>query len=161
MRFRITGSNRATGHELSTTIEAATESQAREIAAHSMTITEIHEEEDPLTVDYASPPREDVPARLPPKPVQPAAAPDYGAIKRGALVLTILAVLCYVGGAISLLFGFAILLLSSNHSQFDTATAITLILGTISSFITGAVLEMLAAIGIAVRDIARNSFPRR
>lgn len=90
-------------------------------------------------------------------------APDYRAIKVGASVLNILGIVCLSLAGLAMVFSaFALLAGSSSRGSMLGGAMIGLpglIYGGLAATY-GAILMMLGSLGLAVRDIARNSFTR-
>ena len=147
MWYRVSGVNRSTGQEGTFNVQANSREEAEQAAQRSMIVSEID-----LEPGYNPPP--------PPPPVPPGAVvPDYKAITGGATVLRVLALLSY-GCATLCAFGFIIAIMASlgGMNKDAMSLALPLIAIGISQVICGAILNMLAAVGEAVRDMARNSF---
>lgn len=90
--------------------------------------------------------------------------PNYGAIVTGASVLRAAAVLSYLVALLSIVIGVITFVQAiQRQASFSSAwlLAIVPIVSGIGSFVSGLILHMLAHIGLAVRDIARNSFSFR
>ena len=143
MWYRITGVNRNTGTDATLNVQAASRQEAEQIGQRSLIVAEVE-----LEPGYNPPPSEPI-------------IPDYKAITRGASVLRFFSLLNYAV-AILCLVGVVIALVASadRHESSDTTQAVGLLITGFWLLVSGAVLGMLAALGEAVRDMARNSFRR-
>lgn len=90
------------------------------------------------------------------KPVQ---SPDYKAITTGAFVLGLAAAVYLVLGAAAFLFGLAMIINGmTGGASGNLPDGAGLAVSGLIALCVGAVIRMIGAVGLAVRDIARNSF---
>ena len=150
MRYRVHGANRKTGVETSMTVEAATEQAAEATALQTLIVFKIAEEPDRLDEAIAEEAEHPAPQtqRVDPLAGLPT-VPHYDGIRIGATVLSVLAALGCAGTVIELLVWFA----HPGDLAYLWMSA--------SGLAYAAILWMLASIGLAVRDIAQNSFRKK
>jgi uncharacterized membrane protein len=171
MRYRVSGANQFTGEEISTTIEADDEQATEAIArAKGILVSEIVAEPIPQVPEsdlaaVAAAARESGAKTLIPTYESIKRPPErYRDITRGAAVLKILAILAYVAAGLCVLIAIISALANlSQSSSFLPAAAEWLAVGMwlfigLFWFAVAALLAMVGAVGLAVRDIANNSF---
>ena len=167
MKYRVHGVSRTTAQETSIVVEAPSRQEAEKIAQRSLVVAEIElAGDDPRPAKQAD---EVVAAaaiwgrqgqsrghQASPPPSVRYDPPEYGGIVTGAAVLRVVALLCYVMAALSVI----ILLLSRGPDSpvAGYVNAFECIVAALTNFVTGAVLHLLSSLSLAVRDIARNSF---
>jgi len=170
MRYRVSGADRTTGQDITRTIDAPSKSEAEKIAARSMLVSGVAlgDEPKPPALDYAGirteadrlgdgngDDRAELRGRLSAGAKEP--IPNYGAILLGASLLRVLAALSAIGGALELVAGI-LALAASGAGIGERLQAEQLISSGVMALVGAAVLGMLAALGAAIRDMARNSF---
>ena len=153
-KWEITGADRLTGDERKFFIDAPNEREARLRATdRDVLIASII-----CTVPDA--PAHTVNVVTPSTTPSPGGTPDYPGIVSGAGALRAFASVCNALAVIWFVLGVISFAVAVSHADGYTAT-----IGLVSCSITGffflllaIVIEMLASIGEAVRDTARNSF---
>ena len=125
---------------------------------------------DPVQLAYITPGTTTSQPVPPPAAGQPRSTlpPDYAEITSGARVLSAVGMFLVVVGAIGIVIGLMIGLTMLTTAMKSTAVAmgpsgVVVIVGSmfygVPVVLTGLVVRMLGAVALAVRDIARNSFP--
>jgi len=155
MRYRIHGTNSATGTQVATTVSAATKEDAAKIAAkRGILVSEVKSDEAEDRVDEGGLPRL-TPA---PHPPTPARQEGYLEIIRNAEILRFAGrMLVFIGWAVGIAGGVAGIAAIADH---EPVAGIVLIFGGVVNAILlnvfAAFIAMIASIGIAVRDIAMD-----
>jgi hypothetical protein len=174
-KWTVEGADKQSGLDLTSTIEAPTEARARqEAAGKGILVSSIHRSEmDPLdTITAVAEQLQRIgntsigmhsadlaPARA------PAGAPHYKKILTGSKVLEIFGLLFLLLGALSAVaaLGFGVLwiveLARAETVQESTKwIVLASALAAVTTLTIGALLRMTGSLGLAVRDLARNSF---
>jgi len=162
-KWRIVGAEKTTGEEVAIEVDAHDEASAELEANERGVLVAEMEEIHAVPLEYQAPtyPAEPVP-RQPMPAIQddPSQPPDYKEIRSGAETLDLLAALC-TGLAVFAVFGalFAVMVAISRGSGVDLVVAIISgVLGFMLWIVAAAVLNMLASLARAHRDMVRNSY---
>jgi hypothetical protein len=110
-------------------------------------------------VDYATP--EGYATATVAPPTKAIKVPEYRSIVAGAQVLNILSLLFLLGAALTMLFGIYVVCDASSTRSIGLAAPVILVPAIISSLAqlaVGLLIRLLAAVSLAIRDIAQNSF---
>ena len=138
-------------------IEARTREDAENQAAYNGLLVESCEltkkKPPPPTIEYQTP--------APRRPMHPSEPPEYRGLVVGAKVLGILAFIANVVGWVGVIMGAAAILVTLVRDPGPPDQLwighVMLLCG-LASFVGGAMLNWQASLGLAVRDLARNSF---
>jgi hypothetical protein len=179
MRWNVEAADKGTGIERVIQIEAHSAQDAEQIARrHGLLVSSVHPlpvQSDAKKPDIAAPAPVSRPGNgssevLQPEADRPAprAKPEYKEIATGAHwvgicggAASILGIITLLAGAICLITGVAIMNDPSNHANNGVtfvASGVGLLCWGIAALLGGVVLNMLSALSLAVRVIARNSF---
>ena len=155
MRWQISGARADSGDEVNLAVEASDQAEAEHIARNKgLLVSSIRPLDGPAA-------REELSAGG-------GAAPEYAGIVSGARWLRVLASCAEIVGAIYVVFGILVPLWMvvfpdpDPKSALDLAGALIIIVFAVISGVmflgTAVVLRMLAELGVAHRDLVRNSF---
>ena len=177
MLWEVTGTDQTTGEPVTLTIDAETADSAQRRAARRGLVVgdAFHVDPEPTAPDVVDPIPEPVAYAAPPLPTATARrrgpVPDYGAIVTGARVLNAVALLNGLVGGLAAAVGLLVVLLAVVGGKsaagrpgvvvgatIDSAAGLVLLAVGVLLLAVGAVVRMVAVVGLAVRDIARNSF---
>jgi len=173
VRYRVSGANQVTGGEISLTVDAEDEAAAEAVArAKGILVADVVPERIPSLPDAdlasaVAAARQRAGKMVVPMYEGAKRAPTrYGEITRGAMVLRVLAILAYVAGGACVLFAFYLAtqiggrpsMAGIPSSAIDWVPVVMLMLTGLFYIAIGALLSMLGAVGLAIRDMANNSF---
>lgn len=186
MRWTVEGAHEHAGHEIKLSVEAATQEDAiRQARKKGVLVAKCYrakpaaEEIDPMieralqmpaggadgssqTMD-ADAAAQALAATMPPPGHRAPAAPEYRDVVKGAGTLNLLASLVAAFGWILILIGgMGLVVVLTDHKQGVALAGsfLSAIVSGIGFIVAATFMRMNAALALAVRDIARNSFGR-
>jgi hypothetical protein len=148
-QWQVFGADRATGDPVEKIVEAITEVEATRIAGRTMLIERV----SPIPAPPVATPRQG--SAFPPAH-SPRKVPDYTAITTGAALIN-LAGLVLIGVGLLAIGVAAAVAAGKLGRNFDVSPGPLLLLG-LSGVVYGILCRFGASLGLAVRDIAINSF---